>query len=111
MPTPYVQPGTGLLVSNLSRLQYSWRFTLIEQIALRRALRSSASEDVRDTLDVLDISLARVEDDTGVDVTDPRTVDGAWYAVGVLAALGVVTNTEAAIAARVAEVLAPWVAP
>jgi hypothetical protein len=102
----------GLLVTlpaaaPLSRLGYQWRFTLTEQIALEMAMESFPDAEVRAALRVLDKSLTRVEEKTGVSVNDDRTDNGAWYAVGVLATLGVVENTEPAIAARVAELLTP----
>lgn len=106
MPKEWVEPGTGRLRRNLSKLEYQWRFTVEEQAALEVALDTFPDATVRGMLRVLDKSLSRVEDQTGVDVRDLRTIEGAWYAVGVLAALGVVTNTEGAIVARVAEILA-----
>jgi hypothetical protein len=107
MPVLVVAPGTGAVTRNLTVLEYRWRFTLAEQRAIKAAIRSHPSDDVRDTLAVLETSLDVVDPAVGVSVTDARTIDGAWYTVGVLASLGLVDNTEPGIASRVADVLAP----
>lgn len=107
MPRVWVEEGTGRIRRNLSKLDYRWRFTVPEQVALKWAQRAHPSDEVRDTLAVLEASLAAVEEASGVDVEDPRTIDGAAFCVGVLAAMGIIGSTEPEIAARLALVLAP----
>jgi hypothetical protein len=84
---PTVEPGTGALIPDvpkLSRLQFRWRYTLDEQVAIELAERSHGDPIVRATLAVLRMSLAEATD---VDVADPRTVAGVQYhaAVGLIA--------------------------
>jgi hypothetical protein len=78
----------------LSRLQFRWRYTLAEQVAIEVAEDSHADPTVRATLRVLRQSLAEAQD---IDPTDPRTVQGVQYH----AALGLIAPE------RVAQILAP----
>lgn len=91
--------------AKLSRLAFRWRFTLEEQLALRAAEREHPEPSVRDTLAIMRESLSDVEDDSGVDVADPRTVGGATLSVDLLVAAGLLSPE--ARDARLAAVLAP----
>jgi hypothetical protein len=100
-PLPYVWSPTALdwivpegVTVKLSRLQFRWRYTLAEQVAIELAEREHADATVRATLAVLRMSLSEATD---IDVTDPRTVQGVQYH----AAVGLIQ------AGRVAEILAP----
>lgn len=68
----------------LTRLEFRWRYTLTEQIAINVATDSHADETVRATLRVLAASLAEA---TEIDLTDPRTMQGVQYheALGLIA--------------------------
>lgn len=93
---PTIEPGTGAVIpdpTTLTRLEFRWRYTLAEQIAIEVATATHADESVRATLRVLASSLSEA---TAIDVTDPRTQQG----VGYHAALGLIA------AERVAEILA-----
>jgi len=93
---PTVEPGTGELIPDpirLTRLEFRWRYTLAEQIAIEVAMATHADATVRATLRVLASSLSEA---TEIDVADPRTQQG----VGYHAALGLIA------AERVAEILA-----
>lgn len=90
------EPGSGDPIYaplRLTRLEFRWRYTLAEQVAIEIAEESDPDPTVRATLRVLRQSLAEATD---IDVTDPRTVQGVQYH----AALGLID------AARVAEILA-----
>jgi hypothetical protein len=100
-PLPYVWSPAELdwivpegVTVKLSRLQFRWRYTLAEQVAIELAEREHADATVRATLAVLRMSLSEATD---IDVTDPRTVQGVQYH----AAVGLIQ------AGRVAEILAP----
>lgn len=100
-PLPYVWSPTALdwivpegVTVKLSRLQFRWRYTLAEQVAIELAEREHADATVRATLAVLRMSLSEATD---IDVSDPRTVQGVQYH----AAVGLIQ------AGRVAEILAP----
>jgi hypothetical protein len=93
---PTIEEGTGNVIPDpvrLTRLEFRWRYTLAEQIAIETAMTTHADATVRATLRVLAASLAEA---TEIDVTDPRTVQGVQYH----AALGLIA------AERVAEILA-----
>ena len=97
-PLPYEWSTTALdwvvpAPPKLTRLEFRWRYTLAEQIAIETAMTTHADTTVRATLRVLSASLAEA---TEIDVTDPRTVQGVQYH----AALGLIA------ADRVAEILA-----
>jgi hypothetical protein len=99
-PLPYVWSPTALdwivpesVTVKLSRLQFRWRYTLAEQVAIELAEREHADATVRATLAVLRMSLSEATD---IDVSDPRTVQGVQYH----AAVGLIQ------AGRVAEILA-----
>jgi hypothetical protein len=68
----------------LTRLEFRWRYTLAEQIAIDVATTDHADATVRATLRVLAASLAEAND---IDLTDPRTVQGVQYheALGLIA--------------------------
>ena len=76
----------------LTRLEFRWRYTLAEQIAIDLAEKTHADASVRATLSVLRQSLNEA---TEIDRTDPRTVQGVQYH----ASLGLIAP------ARVAEIL------
>ncbi len=91
---PRYEEGTGALLPDLlTRLQFRWRYTLAEQIAIEVAQETHADATVRATLRVLASSLNEA---TEIDPVDPRTVQGVQYH----AALGLIA------AERVAEILA-----
>lgn len=99
-PLPYVWSPVALdwivppdPTRKLTRLEFRWRYTLAEQVAIEVAEREHVDVTVRATLAILRMSLAEA---TEIDVTDPRTVQGVQYhaAVGLIAP------------ARVAEILA-----
>jgi hypothetical protein len=97
-PLPYQWSPTALdwvvpAPPKLTRLEFRWRYTLAEQIAVDTATVIHADATVRATLRVLSASLAEA---TEIDVTDPRTVQGVQYH----AALGLIAPE------RVAEILA-----
>lgn len=99
-PLPYVWSPTALdwvvpadPTRKLTRLEFRWRYTLAEQIAIEVAEATHADQTVRATLRVLRQSLAEATD---IDVTDPRTVQGVQYH----ASLGLIDP------ARVAAILA-----
>lgn len=77
----------------LTRLEFRWRYTLAEQVAIDAATNGHADATVRATLRVLSASLAEA---TEIDVTDPRTQQGVQYH----ASLGLIAPE------RVAEILA-----
>ena len=77
----------------LTRLEFRWRYTLAEQVAIDAATNGHPDATVRATLRVLSASLAEA---TEIDVSDPRTQQGVQYH----AALGLIA------AERVAEILA-----
>ena len=77
----------------LTRLEFRWRYTLAEQVAIDNATNTHADATVRATLRVLSASLAEA---TEIDVTDARTQQGVQYH----AALGLIASE------RVAEILA-----
>lgn len=77
----------------LTRLEFRWRYTLAEQIAIELAEAGDADATVRATLRVLRQSLAEA---TEIDVTDPRTQQGVQYH----ASIGLIAPS------RVAEILA-----
>ena len=79
--------------AKLTRLEFRWRYTLAEQIAIDNATNTHADATVRATLRVLSASLAEA---TEIDVTDPRTIQGVQYHE----ALGLIEPE------RVAEILA-----
>lgn len=78
----------------LTRLQFRWRYTTAEQVAIKRAEDEHPDANVRATLKVLRESLAEAD---FIDVTDARTIAGVQYhaAVGLIAA------------SRIDEILAP----
>lgn len=80
----------------LTRLQFRWRYTLDEQVALDVAEKSHASATVRSTLSILRQSLAEA---TEIDRADPRTVQGVQYhaAVGIIAPARVAEILEGAL--------------
>ncbi len=91
---PRYEVGTGALLPDLlTRLEFRWRYTLAEQIAIEVAMTTHADATVRATLRVLASSLSEA---TEIDPADPRTVQGVQYH----ATLGLIT------AERVAEILA-----
>lgn len=97
-PLPYQWSPTALdwvvpAPAKLTRLEFRWRYTLAEQVAIDTAMVGHADATVRATLRVLAASLAEA---TEIDVADPRTVQGVQYH----AALGLIA------AERVAEILA-----
>jgi len=98
-PLPYVWTPSVLdwavpdTRTTLTRLEFRWRYTLAEQIAIDTATTSDPDATVRSTLRVLAASLAEA---TEIDVTDPRTVQGVQYH----ASLGLIAPS------RVAEILA-----
>jgi hypothetical protein len=77
----------------LTRLEFRWRYTLAEQVAIESAMETHADATVRATLRVLASSLSEA---TEVDVEDPRTQQGVAYH----AQLGLIAP------GRVAEILA-----
>ena len=84
---PTIEPGTGAVIPDplrLTRLEFRWRYTLAEQVAIEVAMATHADEAVRATLRVLASSLSEA---TEVDVTDPRTQSGVAYhaALGLIA--------------------------
>jgi hypothetical protein len=82
---PRYEVGTGALLPDLlTRLEFRWRYTLAEQIAIDIAMTTHADETVRATLRVLASSLS---DATEIDPADPRTIQGVQYhaAVGLIA--------------------------
>ncbi|MCO4101060.1 MAG: hypothetical protein HEQ38_17035 [Gemmatimonas sp.] len=89
----------------LSRLDFRWRLTLEEQIAIERAMEEHPDPNVRAQLRILEKSLAQVTDASGVKVDDPRTQGGAAATVQVLVGAGVVTPANAPT--RLAALLAP----
>lgn len=89
----------------LSRLDFRWRLTLAEQVALKRAETEHPDANVRAQLVILRESLAEVTDAAGVDVSDPRTQGGAAAIVDVLVGAGLVTAENAP--ARLAALLTP----
>jgi hypothetical protein len=101
-PLPYVWSPTALdwvipppaTPPRLSRLQFRWRYTLEEQIAIELAEATHPEATVRATLSILRQSLAEATD---VDVADPRTQQGVQYH----ASLGLIAPE------RVAVILAP----
>lgn len=78
----------------LTRLEFRWRYTLAEQVAIDMAMESHEDAAVRATLRVLAASLAEA---TEIDPADPRTQQGVQYH----ALVGLIDS------ARVAEILAP----
>lgn len=76
----------------LSRLDFQWRYTLAEQIAIERAMEEHDDPDVRATLRILDKSLMKVTEESGVKVEDLRTASGVQYhaALGLIAPARVV---------------------
>ena len=99
-PLPYVWSPSALewvvpasTPRKLSRLEFRWRYTLAEQVAIEVAEREHPDTTVRATLAVLRMSLSEATD---IDVTDPRTVAGVQYH----ASVGLIQ------AGRVAEILA-----
>ena len=78
----------------LSRLQFRWRYTLAEQVAIEVAEMTHESATVRATLRVLRASLTEA---TEIRLSDPRTVAGVQYH----ASLGLIT------AERAVEILTP----
>jgi hypothetical protein len=93
---PTIEAGTGNVIPDpvrLTRLEFRWRYTLAEQIAIEVATDTHADAAVRATLRVLASSLNEATD---IDPTDARTVQGVQYH----AALGLVA------AERVAEIRA-----
>lgn len=99
-PLPYVWSPAHLdwvvpanPTRKLTRLEFRWRYTLAEQIAIELAEEGHADATVRATLRVLRQSLAEA---TEIDVTDPRTQQGVQYH----ASVGLIDP------ARVAEILA-----
>ena len=99
-PLPYVWSPTALdwvvpadSTRRLTRLEFRWRYTLAEQVAIEVAEREHADVTVRATLAILRMSLAEA---TEIDVTDPRTAQGVQYH----ASIGSIAPT------RVAEILA-----
>lgn len=99
-PLPYVWSPVHLdwvvpadPTRKLTRLEFRWRYTLAEQVAIEIAEDTHADATVRATLRVLRQSLNEATD---INVTDPRTVQGVQYH----AALGLIAP------ARVAEILA-----
>lgn len=95
---PTYEPLTGREIpdppsSTMSRLAFRWRYTLAEQVAIKRAETEHLNFSVRATLAILRESLAEA---TEIDVTDPRTIQGVQYH----ASVGLITP------ARVAEILA-----
>jgi len=97
-PAPYVWnpalanfaiPQTPVKVS---RLDFQWRYTLAEQVAIERAMSEHPDPDVRATLAILDKSLTRVTEESGVNEADLRTASGVQYhaAVGLIAPARVV---------------------
>jgi hypothetical protein len=101
-PKPYVwDPGardwvipTPAPVDVLSRLQFRWRYTLAEQVAVSAAEASHPSAEVRATLRVLRESLQEASE---IRLSDPRTIAGVQYHVQ----LGLLT------AERATEILTP----
>jgi hypothetical protein len=89
----------------LSRLDFRWRLSLAEQIAVKRAELEHPDANTRATLSILRESLAEVTDAAGVDVTDLRTQGGAAAIVDVLVGAGLVAGAGAA--ARLAALLTP----
>lgn len=87
----------------LSRLDFRWRLTLQEQVAVKRAELEHPDPTVRAQLAILRESLAEVTDRAGVNVTDPRTIGGAEIIVDVLIAAGIVPMSDKA--ARLASLL------
>lgn len=99
-PLPYVWNPEALdwvvpadPTRKLTRLEFRWRYTLAEQVALEVAEREHVDVTVRATLAILRMSLAEA---TEVDVTDPRTIQGVQYH----ASIGCIAPS------RVAEILA-----
>lgn len=99
-PLPYVWSPTALdwvvpvtPTRRLSRLDFRWRYTLAEQVAIEVAERDHTDPQVRATLAVLRMSFTEA---TEINVEDPRTVQGVQYH----ASLGLIAPT------RVAEILA-----
>jgi hypothetical protein len=93
---PTIEPGTGNVIPDpvrLTRLEFRWRYTLTEQVAIEVAMATHPDATVRATLRVLAASLAEA---TEIDVADPRTMQGVQYH----AMLGLIAP------ARVAEILA-----
>jgi hypothetical protein len=91
---PRYEVGTGALLPDLlTRLEFRWRYTLAEQIAIEVAMATHEDATVRATLRVLSSSLSEA---TEIDPADARTVQGVQYH----AALGLIA------AERVAEILA-----
>ncbi len=91
------QAGSGAIITpprRLTRLEFQWRYTLEEQVAIETAEQTHQDATVRATLRVLARSLDRA---TEIDVTDPRTVAGVQYH----ASIGLIAP------ARVAQILAP----
>lgn len=89
--SPYVWSAVALAFvvpaaarETLTRLQFRWRYTLAEQVALDVAEKTHADATVRSTLSILRQSLAEA---TEIDRTDPRTVQGVQYhaALGLIA--------------------------
>lgn len=102
-PSPYVWTPSALdwtipatLVPTLSRLAFRSRYTVAEQIVLKRAETEFPDPDARATLIISRESLSDAND---VDVTDPRTIAAVQFQV----TLGLLT------ASRAAEILAPSV--
>jgi hypothetical protein len=80
--------------SVLSRLQFRWRYTLAEQVAIKAAETDATDASVRATLAILRESLQEAAE---ISLTDPRTIAGVQYH----ASVGLITE------ARATEILTP----
>lgn len=107
MPTRVLQGALVVApaIPALSKLDFRWRLSIEEQVALKRAETEHANADTRAALIVMRESLAEVTDAAGVDVTDPRTIGGAELVVSVLIDAGLIAPADAP--ARLATLLAP----
>lgn len=88
------QPGSGDPIYRLSKLEFRWRYTIEEQVAIDIYTDTTQDPVERSTLRVLAASLAEAED---IDPDDPRTQQGVQYH----ASLGLIAPE------RPAEILAP----
>ena len=96
-PLPYVWSPDALdwviptpVAPRLSRLQFRWRYTLAEQVAIELAEATHPDPTVRATLSILRQSLSEAND---VDVSDPRTRQGVAYH----ASLGLIAPDRVAV--------------
>lgn len=98
------KPVTPPIVRNtLSLLEFTRRFTMTEDATLEGvALNTDTPLSLRAQLNTLNKRLDRA---TNIDVTDPDTIMGVHFAVGLLNQLNVIATAD--MSKRIADLLAP----